>query len=162
MIGGDPYDGQVVIETLDESELGEIRPLLVDLLHGEQAPSSRAQPSREQLERALPRTSGSFVGQNHIFAAKDEGRMLGFCWCVLFEPGTGLEGEVAELYVVHDARGQGVASQLVEAAVRLFAKHRVTFACVWTRASNQAAVSAYRRAGFRPTDQLVLTWYPPQ
>jgi len=80
---------------------------------------------------------------------------------VLFEPGTGLEGEVAELYVAPEARGQGVASKLMEEAVALFTRHRVTFACVWTREANPAAVSAYRRAGFRPTDQLVLTWYPP-
>jgi ribosomal protein S18 acetylase RimI-like enzyme len=151
----------VVIETLAESELGAIRPLLIDLLHGEQEQRAKAQLSREQLERWLPATKSSFGGQNHIFAAKEEGRIIGFCWCLLFDPGTGLEGEVAELYVAPDSRGQGVASQLVEEAVALFAKHQVTFACVWTRESNSAAVSAYRRAGFGPTDQLVLTWYPP-
>ncbi len=86
--------------------------------------------------------------------------MVGFCWCLLFDPGTGLEGEVAELYVTPDSRGQGVASRLVAEAVALFAKNRVTFACVWTREANEAAVHVYRRAGFDPTDQLVLTWYP--
>ncbi|MGC2191639.1 MAG: GNAT family N-acetyltransferase [Candidatus Dormiibacterota bacterium] len=149
-----------MIETLPESELGAIRPLLVDLLHGEQEQSAKANLSREQLERWLPATTPSFVGQNHIFAAKDGGRIVGFCWCLLFDPGTGLEGEVAELFVTPDARGRGVASKLVEEAVALFAKNRVTFACVWTRESNPAAISAYRRAGFGPTDQLVLTWYP--
>jgi len=151
----------VVIESLAESELAAIRPLLVDLLHGEQDQGGTAHLSREQLEHWLPTTRAEFAGQNHIFAAKDEGRIVGFCWCLLFDPGTGLEGEVAELYVVPDARGQRVASRLVEAAVALFAQSRVTFACVWTRESNPAAVSAYRRAGFAPTDQLVLTWYPP-
>jgi ribosomal protein S18 acetylase RimI-like enzyme len=151
----------VVIESLPESELAGIRPLLVDLLHGEQDDGARVRLSREQLEHWLPSTRAEFAGQNHIFAAKDEGRIVGFCWCLLFDPGTGLEGEVAELYVVPDARGQGVASKLVEEAVALFAKSRVTFACVWTRESNSAAVGAYRRAGFGPTDQLVLTWYPP-
>jgi ribosomal protein S18 acetylase RimI-like enzyme len=151
----------VVIESLPESELAVIRPLLVDLLHGEQEHDGRVQLSHEQLEHWLPSTRTEFTGQNHIFAAKDEGRILGFCWCLLFDPGTGLEGEVAELYVVPDARGQRVASRLVEEAVSLFAKSRVTFACVWTRESNPAAVRAYRRAGFAPTDQLVLTWYPP-
>ncbi|HVB13673.1 MAG TPA: GNAT family N-acetyltransferase [Candidatus Dormibacteraeota bacterium] len=150
----------MLIETLAESELGAIRPLLVDLLHGEQELSAKPQLSPEQLERWLPITKGSFLGENHIFAAKEEGRILGFCWCLLFDPGTGLEGEVAELYVTPEARGQGVASRLVEEAVALFAKHQVTFACVWTRESNRAAVSAYRRAGFGLTDQLVLTWYP--
>jgi len=151
----------VVIEPLAESELGAIRPLLVDLLHGEQEQSAKAQLSPEQLERWLPATNAQFIGENHIFAAKEADRIVGFCWCLLFDPGTGLEGEVAELYVAPEARGQGIASRLVEEAVALFAKHRVTFACVWTRESNSAAVSAYERAGFGPTEQLVLTWYPP-
>jgi ribosomal protein S18 acetylase RimI-like enzyme len=151
----------VVIESLPESELAGIRPLLVDLLQAEQDQGSRARLSREQLEHWLPITRAEFTGQNHIFAAKEEDRIVGFCWCLLFDPGTGLEGEVAELYVVPDARGQRVASRLVEEAVALFAQSQVTFACVWTRESNPAAVRAYRRAGFAPTDQLVLTWYPP-
>jgi ribosomal protein S18 acetylase RimI-like enzyme len=151
----------VVIEALEESELGSIRPLLVDLLQGEHAGLPTPPPTRERLERSLPETRASFVGENHIFAAKAEGQIVGFCWCLLFEPGTGLEGEVAELYVAPGARGQGIATSLLAEAVALFAKHRVTFACVWTREANSAAVRAYRRAGFRPTDQLVLTWYPP-
>ncbi|MGC1185184.1 MAG: GNAT family N-acetyltransferase [Candidatus Dormiibacterota bacterium] len=150
-----------MIETLGEAELAAIRPLLVDLLHGEQAESVKPRLTREQLDRSLPITRPTFVGENHVFAAKEDGRLLGFCWCVLFEPGTGLEGEVAELYVAPEARGQGVASKLMEEAVALFTRQRVTFACVWTREANPAAVSAYRRAGFQPTDQLVLTWYPP-
>jgi ribosomal protein S18 acetylase RimI-like enzyme len=151
----------MVIEVLPESELGAIRPLLVDLLHGEQDHTTQSPMTKDQLLRWLPATRSSFVGQNHIFAAREDGRILGFCWCLLFDPGTGLEGEVAELYVTPGARGQGIASQLVGEAVALFAKHRVTFACVWTRQSNPAAVRAYRSAGFAPTDQLVLTWCPP-
>jgi hypothetical protein len=42
----------------------------------------------------------------------------------------------------------------------LFRQRRVTFACVWTRAANAAAVRLYQRAGFRPTEQMVLTWLP--
>jgi hypothetical protein len=36
----------------------------------------------------------------------------------------------------------------------------VTFACVWTRDDNVAALAAYRAAGFTPTNQAVLTWLP--
>jgi hypothetical protein len=42
----------------------------------------------------------------------------------------------------------------------LFRQRRVTFACVWTRAANAAAVRLYERAGFRRTEQMVLTWLP--
>ena len=31
---------------------------------------------------------------------------------------------------------------------------------VWTRPDNEAAVRLYRSAGFEPSRQLVLTWYP--
>jgi ribosomal protein S18 acetylase RimI-like enzyme len=36
----------------------------------------------------------------------------------------------------------------------------VTLGYVWTRPENQAAVRLYTAAGFTPTRQLVLTWYP--
>ncbi len=151
----------MVIEALAEAELDEIRPMLLDLLQGEQPPGAGRGLTRAQLERWLPRTRDSFQGRNHVFAARQEGRLLGFCWCVLFDPGTGLEGEVAQLYVAPEARGRGLGGLLVQEAVGLFARNRVTFACVWTKESNRAAVSAYRRAGFESSDQLVLTWYPP-
>ena len=45
-------------------------------------------------------------------------------------------------------------------AVDLFRRRLVTFASVWTRESNPAAMAAYRSAGFAPTEQTVLTWLP--
>lgn len=149
-----------MIERLAEEELPQIRPLLLDLLQGEQAAAGETVPARSELDSWLPQTRTGFQGENHIFAAREGGRVLGFCWCVLYDPGTGLEGEVAELYVLPEARGRRLASRLVERAVELFASRRVTFACVWTRADNQPALRAYRRAGFAATEQLILTWYP--
>lgn len=151
----------MAIESLPDSQLAEIRPLLIELLHGEQEPIGARGLSRVELEAWLPRTRPSFAGRNRIFVSRDEeGMVEGFCWCVLFDPGTGLEGEVAELYVAPRARGRGLARALVAEAVELFTAERVTFGCVWTEAGNRAAVSAYRGAGFRPTRQLVMTWYP--
>jgi ribosomal protein S18 acetylase RimI-like enzyme len=79
---------------------------------------------------------------------------------VLFDPGTGLEGEVAELYVAPSARSHGVATALLDEAMALFRLRNVTFASVWTRDDNPAALAAYRAAGFVPTEQTVLTWLP--
>jgi hypothetical protein len=45
-------------------------------------------------------------------------------------------------------------------AMRLIREREVTFACVWTRGDNQAALAAYMAAGFVPTEQTVLTWLP--
>lgn len=120
-------------------------------------------PRRTEAEvaqtTALPRPH--FTGENHLLVARDEdGAATGLCWCVLFDPGTGLEGEVAELYVRPQARGRGLASALLREAMALFRRREVTFACVWTRDDNPAAMAAYRSAGFLPTEQAVLTWLP--
>jgi ribosomal protein S18 acetylase RimI-like enzyme len=49
---------------------------------------------------------------------------------------------------------------LLRQAVELFRERNVTFACVWTRESNPQAIRLYEEAGFRRTEQLVLTWLP--
>ena len=103
----------------------------------------------------------NFRGENVVFGVRHEiGDVIGFCWIVLFDPGTGLEGEVAEVYVGPEHRGRGVGELLMDQAVRLFRDRRVTLGYVWTRPDNEAAVRLYRSAGFEPNRQLVLTWYP--
>jgi ribosomal protein S18 acetylase RimI-like enzyme len=86
--------------------------------------------------------------------------VVGFCWVVLFDPGTGLEGEVAEVYVAEGHRGQGLGEALVGRAVGVFQERGVTLGYVWTRGGNEPAIRLYQAAGFEPTRQLVLTWYP--
>jgi ribosomal protein S18 acetylase RimI-like enzyme len=115
----------------------------------------------EEIERDL--ASGPtprFTGENIILAARASGRLVGLCWCVLFNPGTGLEAEVAEVYVDVAFRSQGIGGALLKQAVDLFRQRNVTFAAVWTRASNPQAVRLYEEAGFERTEQLVLTWLP--
>jgi ribosomal protein S18 acetylase RimI-like enzyme len=104
--------------------------------------------------------SARFAGENVILAARIADQVVGLCWCVLFNPGTGLEAEVAEVYVDPAFRAQGIGGQLLRQAVQLFRQRHVTFAAVWTRESNPQAVRLYEEAGFRRTEQLVLTWLP--
>ena len=150
------------VERLAAGDYALIKPLLVELhlseqLHYEDHP----QLPREEIERHLASIPSAFRGENVIYAARDEvGQIVGFCWIVLYDPGTGLEGEVAELYVAEAHRGQGIGEMLVRQAVRLFAERRVTLGYVWTRPENQTAIRLYRNAGFEPNRQLVLTWYP--
>ena len=139
-----------------------VRPLLVDLhLHEQPHYGDHPQLSREQLEASMDQVPARFSGENVIFAVRDgEQGLAGFCWVVLFDPGTGLEGEVAEVYVAEGHRGQGVGEALLRRAVELFRARGVTLGYVWTRSENEAATRLYRSAGFEPTRQLVLTWYP--
>jgi len=123
-------------------------------------------PEHPQLTRAEMEsiTKGSarktFVGENIIFGAYSGQNLVGFCWCIVYDPGTGLEAEIAELYVDEAYRGQGIGAALVQKAVEMFSHKGVSFACVWTRESNEVALKAYFAAGFKPTRQTVLVWYP--
>ena len=150
------------VERLAAGDYALVKPLLIELhlteqIHYEDHP----QLAREEIERHLTEVPSSFRGENVIYAVRDEGgQVVGFCWIVLYDPGTGLEGEVAEVYVAEGHRGRGVGELLVRQAVRLFAERRVTLGYVWTRPDNEAAVKLYSSAGFEPNRQLVMTWYP--
>ena len=149
------------IETLADQDDAGVRALLVDLAMEEQDKYDHPRQTRAQVEQGMPPLRSSFTGENRVFVARSQaGEAVGVCWCVLFDPGTGLEGEVAELYVDPQWRGQGLANMLLGEAMSLFRSRQVTFACVWTRNDNPAALAAYRRAGFGETEQKVLSWLP--
>ena len=150
------------VERLHASDYDQIKPLLVELHLDEQTHfADHPQLSRPEIEQHLASVPTGFTGENVVFAVRDEtGGVIGFCWCVLYDPGTGLEGEVAEVYVDSAHRGRGVGEALLDSAVRLFRERGVTLAYVWTRPDNEAAVRLYRSAGFQPNRQVVLTWYP--
>jgi len=150
------------VERLRTEELAMIRPLLVDLhIHEQPHYTDHPQLTRAQIDATLDDVQGTFEGENVVFAVRDgPGGLAGFCWVVLFDPGTGLEGEVAEVYVGEEHRGRGVGEALVRRAVRLFEERGVTLGYVWTRPENDAATRLYRSVGFEPTRQLVMTWYP--
>ncbi len=128
----------------------------------EQPHYDHPQLSPDEIHRETARPpEPHFRGENVILAARAEGgRTVGMCWCVLFNPGTGLEAEVAEVYVDPAYRSKGLGRRLLERAVALFRERSVTFACVWTRETNPQAVRLYEQAGFQRTEQLVLTWLP--
>jgi ribosomal protein S18 acetylase RimI-like enzyme len=150
------------VERLAAGDYSLIKPLLVDLHLGEQVHyADHPQLQREEIERHLAQVPAAFRGENVIYAVRDEGgQVVGFCWIVLYDPGTGLEGEVAELYVAAEHRGRGIGEMLVRQAVRLFQERRVTLGYVWTRPDNETAVRLYRSAGFEENRQLVMIWYP--
>src|ERR1700687_2097569 len=152
------------VERLTAADYHLIKPLLVELHLGEQVHySDHPQLSRGEIENHLTEIPATFRGENVIFAVRDEGgQVVGFCWIVLYDPGTGLEGEVAEVYVAAEHRGRGIGEMLVAQAVRLFDERNVTLGYVWTRPDNEAAVRLYRSAGFEANRQLVLTWYPSE
>jgi ribosomal protein S18 acetylase RimI-like enzyme len=152
------------VERLAAGDYDLIKPLLIELHLAEQVHySDHPQLSRGEIERHLTEVPAAFRGENVIFAVRDEiGHVVGFCWIVLYDPGTGLEGEVAEVYVAAEHRARGIGEMLMREAVRLFDERRVTLGYVWTRPDNETAVRLYRSVGFEPNRQLVMTWYPKE
>lgn len=154
------YLDDVRIEVLEDHEDADVRAMLVDLALVEQRHFDHPPETADQLSERL-RPAPHFRGDNHVLVARaSDGAAIGLCWVVLFDPGTGLEAEVAELYVRPEGRGHGVAHRLMAAAMAVIREREVTFACVWTRGDNPAALAAYEAAGFAPTEQTVLTWLP--
>ncbi|MEO8744802.1 MAG: GNAT family N-acetyltransferase [Candidatus Dormiibacterota bacterium] len=152
------------VERLAAQDYDLIKPLLVELHLGEQVHyADHPQLSRGEIESQLAAVPSTFRGENVIYAVRDEiAQVIAFCWIVLYDPGTGLEGEVAEVYVSAEHRGRGIGEMLVREAVKLFQERRVTLGYVWTRPDNESAVRLYRSSGFEPNRQLVLTWYPKE
>lgn len=151
----------ITIDVLAPAEHHLIRPLLKELMLHEQPHYDHPQLTTEEIERDMATPPAArFSGENIILAARAAEKVVGLCWCVLFDPGTGLEAEVAEVYVHPAFRSRGIGGQLLRRAVDLFRQRNVTFAAVWTRESNPQAVRLYEEAGFRRTEQLVLTWLP--
>ena len=148
------------VERLAAGDLDQVRPLLLDLLSEDQGRYGSEAGDRAGIEGLVSKIEGSFRGENLVLGMREEARLVAFCWCVFFDPGTGYEAEVAEVYVRPEHRGRGLASALVSAAVQVFRERSVTFASVWTHPTNDIAVRLYRSAGFAPTDQVVLTWLP--
>jgi ribosomal protein S18 acetylase RimI-like enzyme len=127
----------------------------------EQRHFDHPQLTRDEIEHDIAAAPAPrFQGENVILAARTAGQVVGLCWCVFFNPGTGLEAEVAEVYVDPAHRSQGIGGRLLRRAVQLFRERKVTFAAVWTRENNPQALRIYEEAGFRRTEQLVLTWLP--
>ena len=146
---------------LDPAEHDLVRPLLRELMLVEQRHYDHPQLTEKEIEHDVANAPAArFSGENVILAARAAGTVVGLCWCVFFNPGTGLEAEVAEVYVDPSFRSQGIGGKLLRQAVELFRQRNVTFAAVWTRENNPQAVRVYEEAGFRRTEQLVLTWLP--
>ena len=152
---------EYTIEPAGDFSQDDIRRLLVDFAADEQTHFDHPQRTVAEIIEQASAVKRNFVGDNIVYVARDaEGRAVGLAWCALFDPGNGLEGELVELIVEPRWRGRGVAKALCAEVMTLFRDRGVSFASVWTRGDNPAALAVYQSAGFRRTEQTVLTWLP--
>jgi len=93
-----PSATEVSITVLDPADHHLVRPLLRELMLAEQPHYDHPQLTEQEIEHDVANTPAArFSGENVILAARVEDKVVGLCWCVLFNPGTGLEAEVAEV-----------------------------------------------------------------
>src|SRR6202011_5321559 len=102
---------------LDPAEHDLVRPLLRELMLVEQRHYDHPQLSEKEIEHDVANAPAArFSGENVILAARAAGTVVGLCWCVFFNPGTGLEAEVAEVYVDPSFRSQAIGGERVRQA----------------------------------------------
>jgi ribosomal protein S18 acetylase RimI-like enzyme len=150
----------VEIDEWQSEDAAVVRSLFIELELEDQRHYDTPERTRDEVEQRTGALSTTFTGENCILVAKDAGEVVGICWCVIYDPGTGLEAELAELYVKPEYRGQGLGERLVDRAMQLFKFRGVVLASVWTADDNAAGMHLYQKAGFRRSKQTVLTWYP--
>jgi ribosomal-protein-alanine N-acetyltransferase len=82
-----------------------------------------------------------------LVAVASDGRVAGYlCPSQVLD-----EGEILDVAVRDDFRGQGIGRLLVTEALRLFREQGAQRVWLEVRTSNQAAISLYRALGFRQT-----------
>jgi ribosomal protein S18 acetylase RimI-like enzyme len=116
--------------------------------------------SRDEFEVAWTAwTDRAFASDRWLIAVADAGAGV-LCGCMFLEfvekvpspDGAAHEwGYVTNAYVEPEWRNQGVGRRLVDVLIDAARKRRVEFLIVWP---SKAAVSLYRRAGFRPVEEV--------
>ena len=107
-----------------------------------QLSSSSPAPSRAQLVRIVtdPATT--------LFVARDDGRIVGMLTLVTFEIPTAVRAWIEDVVVDGSARGSGVATALVDAALRRSAELGARTVDLTSRPDREAANRLYMRLGF--------------
>ena len=90
-----------------------------------------------------------------IFVADHDGAVVGYCYAGI-EPLSWKElrdeaGFIHDLALDPDARRQGAARQVIQAAVAWFRARQIARVMLWTSTENFAARELFTQAGFRPT-----------
>jgi len=87
--------------------------------------------------------------QKALFVAEEDGRWLGVVGAfVRVDP---LEVQLISMWVDPEARGRGVALDLIRAVARWTQERRSTRVVLFVQEANEPAQQLYARAGFRPT-----------
>jgi ribosomal protein S18 acetylase RimI-like enzyme len=107
-----------------------------------QLSSSSPAPTHEALARIVADSATT------LLVARDGDRVVGMLTLALFEIPTGVRAWIEDVVVDGAARGQGVAEQLVQAALDRAAQAGARTVDLTSRPDREAANRLYQRMGF--------------
>lgn len=137
------YEVHEVDDELEGAVAGLIRQL-----------SSTAPPlDREQLASLVGHPAIRFLA-----ARVDKGPVIGMLTLALFPVPTGLRAWIEDVVVDDSARGQGVGSELTNAAIALAAEAGARTVDLTSRPSREAANRLYQRLGFERRETNVYRY----
>jgi GNAT superfamily N-acetyltransferase len=153
-----PMAGETLIRPAERRDLDAIGRLGADLvrLHHEYDPDRFFEAHRDAA-----RGYGSFLGSQIgaedaiVLVAERAGSVVGYAYAGL-EPMSWMElrgpaGFLHDVVVAEHARGQGVASRLIEAAAAWLEDHGAPRIMLWTAEKNTTARRLFEQLGFRRT-----------
>ncbi|SEU19548.1 GNAT family N-acetyltransferase [Paenibacillus sp. NFR01] len=112
------------------------------------------------VERDPPGVINSLRHSNELVAvAVDGNTVVGFACAQFFQSFcySELQGEITEMYVREEARGNGYAQGLIRCLEEELAKRGADSVKILTSASNGQAQKAYSKAGYAVTTEAVMT-----
>jgi len=112
--------------------------------------------THEQMETYLrERVFSAFSGVK-VIAAREQGAMLGFAAFSLMYPGPLASGQafMKELFVAKNARGKGIARELIRFIAKICLAHGCTRFDWTTDRTNQHAGELYRSIGAQIVDDI--------
>ena len=148
----------IVIRQARASDGAELRRAFIELQEVERALHDSRLPGEAVADRYLE-WLGKQARENGgvILVAEEDGIFRGFIAGWIAEdddlaetPDSNRFGYISDLCVIEEARGRGIAQQLLAAAERQFARHGVARLRIVALAANAAARAAYAKYGFTP------------
>lgn len=137
-----------IVESLTDNDLQQVEVLLTQL-------STGATFDRDRVQSMVD-TPGVY-----LFAARDDGRIVGMATLVTFPLVTGWRGIVEDVVVNHQARGRGIARLLLAKITAEASRKRLRTLDLTSRPSRESALRLYESVGFRPRETNVLRYTPP-
>ena len=103
------------------------------------------------LEKTVtPEMLRAAVAHAHVFAAQEDGRILGCATLCVTEHPLGRKGWIEDVVVSSACRGQGLGRQLVEHIIEYARGLAPIELCLTSRPAREAANRLYKAIGFNP------------